>query len=142
MMYRLHSPGKHPIPAPPPIPVIAVIAVNSRQSLNRLSLSSFLFLLISTFFSCTSIVQEALDASLLSYHIRLNVNNSLPSTMASEMDQHDPIAQSISETKAEYRRLGKTGLKVSVPIFGAMSFGTLISLYVELWDTRTTADAG
>lgn len=25
--------------------------------------------------------------------------------------------------KAEYRQLGKSGLRVSVPIFGAMSFG-------------------
>jgi aryl-alcohol dehydrogenase-like predicted oxidoreductase len=26
--------------------------------------------------------------------------------------------------KVEYRRLGKSGLRVSVPILGAMSFGT------------------
>ena len=26
-------------------------------------------------------------------------------------------------SKAEYRQLGKSGLRVSVPIFGAMSFG-------------------
>ena len=35
----------------------------------------------------------------------------------------DPIYRSIAETKAEYRQLGKSGLRVSVPILGAMSFG-------------------
>ncbi|KAK6079874.1 aldo/keto reductase [Seiridium cupressi] len=31
--------------------------------------------------------------------------------------------KSIADSKCEYRRLGKSGLKVSVPIFGCMSFG-------------------
>ncbi|KAK3672550.1 hypothetical protein LTR78_007601 [Recurvomyces mirabilis] len=35
----------------------------------------------------------------------------------------DPVIKSINETKAEYRRLGKSGLRVSMPIFGTMSFG-------------------
>lgn len=35
----------------------------------------------------------------------------------------DPILRSISDTKANYVRLGKSGLHVSVPILGAMSFG-------------------
>ena len=38
-------------------------------------------------------------------------------------DQKDPVLNSISETRAIYKRLGKSGLRVSVPIFGAMSFG-------------------
>lgn len=38
-------------------------------------------------------------------------------------DNSDPIIKSINETKAEYKRLGKSGLRVSVPILGAMSFG-------------------
>jgi len=38
-------------------------------------------------------------------------------------DQKDPILESIAQTKAVYKRLGKSGLRVSVPIFGAMSFG-------------------
>jgi aryl-alcohol dehydrogenase-like predicted oxidoreductase len=29
----------------------------------------------------------------------------------------------LKESKAEYRQLGKSGLRVSVPIFGCMSFG-------------------
>lgn len=33
------------------------------------------------------------------------------------------LQQSLHETKAEYRTLGKSGLRVSVPIFGAMSIG-------------------
>ncbi|KAL1897141.1 hypothetical protein Sste5346_004346 [Sporothrix stenoceras] len=33
------------------------------------------------------------------------------------------LKASIDATKVEYRRLGKSGLKVSVPIFGCMSFG-------------------
>ncbi|CAK7217574.1 hypothetical protein SBRCBS47491_003205 [Sporothrix bragantina] len=33
------------------------------------------------------------------------------------------LKESIEATKVEYRRLGKSGLKVSVPIFGCMSFG-------------------
>jgi aryl-alcohol dehydrogenase-like predicted oxidoreductase len=30
----------------------------------------------------------------------------------------------VRESKAEYRQLGKSGLRVSVPIFGCMSFGS------------------
>lgn len=33
-------------------------------------------------------------------------------------------AQQDSNPKVEYRRLGKSGLRVSVPILGAMSFGS------------------
>ncbi|CAG9990726.1 unnamed protein product [Clonostachys byssicola] len=33
------------------------------------------------------------------------------------------LQQSLSDTKAEYRRLGNSGLRVSIPIFGAMSIG-------------------
>lgn len=33
------------------------------------------------------------------------------------------LKKSIESTKAEYRQLGKSGLRVSVPILGAMSFG-------------------
>ncbi|KAK5121021.1 hypothetical protein LTR85_005805 [Meristemomyces frigidus] len=36
----------------------------------------------------------------------------------------DPVIKSINDTKAEYRRLGKSGLRVSVPILGSMSFGS------------------
>ncbi|KAK5708755.1 hypothetical protein LTR17_020409 [Elasticomyces elasticus] len=35
----------------------------------------------------------------------------------------DPVIKSINDTKASYRQLGKSGLRVSVPILGAMSFG-------------------
>lgn len=35
----------------------------------------------------------------------------------------DSVRASIENSKAEYRRLGKSGLKVSVPILGAMSYG-------------------
>ena len=38
-------------------------------------------------------------------------------------NEKDPVLKSIGETKPEYRRLGNTGLLVSVPILGAMSFG-------------------
>jgi aryl-alcohol dehydrogenase-like predicted oxidoreductase len=37
--------------------------------------------------------------------------------------EQDPVLRSIAETKATYKRLGNSGLRVSVPIFGAMSFG-------------------
>ncbi|KAI1854472.1 hypothetical protein JX266_000590 [Neoarthrinium moseri] len=33
------------------------------------------------------------------------------------------LQESVASSKCEYRRLGKSGLKVSVPIFGCMSFG-------------------
>src|ERR1700712_1234466 len=36
----------------------------------------------------------------------------------------DPVIKSINDTKAEYKRLGKSGLRVSVPILGSMSFGS------------------
>ncbi|PNS21505.1 Versiconal hemiacetal acetate reductase [Sphaceloma murrayae] len=35
----------------------------------------------------------------------------------------DPILKSIEDNKTKYRRLGSSGLRVSVPILGAMSFG-------------------
>ncbi|KAK4507127.1 hypothetical protein PRZ48_000861 [Zasmidium cellare] len=38
-------------------------------------------------------------------------------------DANDPVIKSINDTKAHYVRLGKSGLRVSVPILGAMSFG-------------------
>jgi len=38
--------------------------------------------------------------------------------------ENDPVLKSINETKAEYKRLGTSGLRVSVPILGAMSFGS------------------
>lgn len=34
------------------------------------------------------------------------------------------LKESIDSTKVEYRRLGKSGLQISVPILGAMSFGS------------------
>jgi aryl-alcohol dehydrogenase-like predicted oxidoreductase len=33
------------------------------------------------------------------------------------------VDELLKESKAEYRQLGKSGLRVSVPILGAMSFG-------------------
>lgn len=35
----------------------------------------------------------------------------------------ESVAKSLTETKAEYRLLGKSGLRVSVPIVGCMSIG-------------------
>lgn len=34
------------------------------------------------------------------------------------------LQQLLKESKAEYRQLGKSGLRVSVPILGAMSIGS------------------
>ena len=46
---------------------------------------------------------------------------SRPATMpADKLD----IQGLLKESKAEYRQLGKSGLRVSVPIFGCMSFGS------------------
>jgi hypothetical protein len=41
--------------------------------------------------------------------------------MASELPAS--LKTSLEASKCEYRRLGNSGLKVSVPIFGCMSFG-------------------
>lgn len=41
----------------------------------------------------------------------------------SSTTKNDAIQQSLEQTKVAYRRLGKSGLQVSVPILGAMSFG-------------------
>lgn len=38
------------------------------------------------------------------------------------------LVKSLEDTKVQYRRLGQSGLKVSVPIFGCMSFGDPKSL--------------
>lgn len=35
----------------------------------------------------------------------------------------ESLKLSVESSKVEYRRLGRSGLKVSVPILGAMSFG-------------------
>lgn len=43
-------------------------------------------------------------------------------------NENDPVLRSIAETKCEYRRLGNSGLRVSVPILGAMSLGDPASL--------------
>lgn len=40
-----------------------------------------------------------------------------------QTSETDPVLKSISETKAHYKRLGRSGLRVSVPILGAMSLG-------------------
>jgi aryl-alcohol dehydrogenase-like predicted oxidoreductase len=34
------------------------------------------------------------------------------------------LQELLKDNKAEYRRLGKSGLHISVPILGAMSFGS------------------
>jgi hypothetical protein len=48
----------------------------------------------------------------------------LSTTMTSRASQlPESLAKSIANSKAEYRQLGKSGLRVSVPIFGAMSIG-------------------
>jgi len=39
-------------------------------------------------------------------------------------DMNDPFLRSLSKSKAKYVRLCKSGLYVSVPIPGAMSFGS------------------
>ncbi|KIV96716.1 hypothetical protein PV10_00543 [Exophiala mesophila] len=39
------------------------------------------------------------------------------------MAHKEALRASLESTKAEYRRLGKSGLRISVPILGAMSFG-------------------
>ena len=39
-------------------------------------------------------------------------------------NQDDPVLQSKKNTKVQYTRLGNSGLRVSVPILGAMSFGS------------------
>ncbi|KAI1799528.1 Aldo/keto reductase [Daldinia bambusicola] len=38
------------------------------------------------------------------------------------------LKESLDNTKVEYRRLGNSGLKISVPVFGCMSFGDTRSL--------------
>lgn len=40
------------------------------------------------------------------------------------MASSNALLESVKATKVEYRRLGKSGFKVSVPILGAMSIGS------------------
>ena len=35
----------------------------------------------------------------------------------------ESLKRSVEASKAEYKRLGRSGLRVSIPILGAMSFG-------------------
>ncbi|CAI4213698.1 unnamed protein product [Parascedosporium putredinis] len=39
------------------------------------------------------------------------------------MPPSEALLKSVQDTKATYRQLGNSGLRVSVPIFGCMSFG-------------------
>lgn len=41
---------------------------------------------------------------------------------AKPMPEH--LRESVGRSKCEYRQLGRSGLRVSVPILGAMSFGS------------------
>lgn len=43
--------------------------------------------------------------------------------MTSQKELPIRVKESIDSSKATYKQLGKSGLRVSVPIFGAMSFG-------------------
>lgn len=43
--------------------------------------------------------------------------------MADNVKRPADLQKSLDETKVAYHRLGKAGLKLSVPILGAMSFG-------------------
>ena len=45
----------------------------------------------------------------------------LPAHFSENLPSH--LKNSLEATKCEYRRLGNSGLKVSVPILGAMGFG-------------------
>lgn len=42
---------------------------------------------------------------------------------STEAELPKSLAKSVASSKAEYKRLGKSGLRVSVPILGAMSIG-------------------
>jgi hypothetical protein len=44
-------------------------------------------------------------------------------TSIAKMTDKRDVEALLKESKAEYRQLGKSGLRVSVPIFGCMSFG-------------------
>ena len=43
--------------------------------------------------------------------------------MANKPEMHRSLKESVEASKAEYVQLGKSGLRVSIPIFGAMSIG-------------------
>lgn len=47
-----------------------------------------------------------------------------PAKMTSKTELPTRLKQSIDSTQATYKQLGKSGLRVSVPIFGAMSIGS------------------
>ncbi len=40
-----------------------------------------------------------------------------------KMSSSEALFKSLEDTKVEYRRLGKSGLRISVPILGTMSIG-------------------
>jgi aryl-alcohol dehydrogenase-like predicted oxidoreductase len=60
------------------------------------------------------------------------------------------VKESFENSKCEYRRLGKSGLKVSVPIFGCMSFGDVRTMLLKAaydrglntWDTANVYSNG
>jgi hypothetical protein len=55
----------------------------------------------------------------LAQKLFLQYTTILDANMTDKLD----VQALLKESKAEYRQLGKSGLRVSVPIFGCMSFG-------------------
>ncbi|MCJ1259009.1 hypothetical protein MMC24_006843 [Lignoscripta atroalba] len=65
---------------------------------------------------------------------------------ASKPAMPESLKRSLEASKAEYKRLGRSGLRVSVPILGAMSFGNSQwmdwVLEEEKWDTANVYSNG
>jgi hypothetical protein len=52
------------------------------------------------------------------------------------------LKESVENSKCEYRRLGKSGLRISVPILGCMSFGDPKSLPWSLPEEQVSESGG
>ncbi|KAG7059380.1 aldo/keto reductase [Colletotrichum scovillei] len=74
------------------------------------------------FFS-QSIVCQPVSADHIHPYNDLFIKNSAQLVVMSSKELPARLRESIESTKVEYRQLGKSGLRVSVPIFGCMSFG-------------------
>lgn len=61
------------------------------------------------------------QSRLLSHSPSLRITWKLRAMAASDLPES--LQESIKSTKTEYRRLGNSGLRVSVPVLGSMSFG-------------------
>ena len=58
----------------------------------------------------------------------IDIRGDLDNNIMASGELPPSLKESVENSKVEYRRLGNSGLRISVPVFGCMSFGDPDSL--------------